>query len=165
MAKRDCTLSQKRLKELLSYNPDTGEFVWVNVTTNRVKVGSVAGSEHYHGYIIIGIDGIPYRAHHLAFLWMTGHLPSDHVDHINQVKADNRWSNLRVLGHAGNQRNRRGKKGWFYKPGQPKPYHARIYTNGRRIFLGTFRTSREAEAAYIKAKKKYHHEYVHQAAA
>ena len=159
MAKSNSTLSQKRLKEVLDYDPGTGNFTWIKSSSNRIKAGAEAGSIHPHGYRIIGVHGIRYRAHHLAFLWMAGSLPDDHVDHINRVKHDNRWENLRVIGHAGNQRNRRGPKGWFYCKLSKKPYYARIYARGKRIFLGSFSTPQAAEAAYLKAKVRYHKEY------
>lgn len=94
--KKNKYLTQSRLTELLHYDPTTGIFTWIKQVCNSVNVGDIAGSEHkVDGYIQIGVDGVLYRAHRLAFLYMTGAFPDVHVDHISGLRADNRWTNLR----------------------------------------------------------------------
>ncbi|MCJ1962186.1 HNH endonuclease signature motif containing protein [Novosphingobium mangrovi (ex Hu et al. 2023)] len=81
-----------------NYNPETGE-----VTRN----GKVVGSRHkVLGYVEVYVDGRNYYAHRLAHLAMTGHWPDHHVDHINGIKDDNTWSNLRAATVDQNNRNR-----------------------------------------------------------
>ena len=87
-------ITQSELKELLNYDPATGVFTWL-VSRGRVKASSVAGHVHSRGYIVIMVDGRRHLAHRLAFVYMTGTFPDDQVDHINEIKADNRWINLR----------------------------------------------------------------------
>lgn len=89
-------LTQKRLKKLLYYNPDTGIFTW-KINSRRSLKDAPAGNLHPSGYIRIGIDSKEYRAHRLAFLYMEGYIPENDVDHINRVRDDNRWKNLREL--------------------------------------------------------------------
>lgn len=98
-------LTQDELKELLHYDPDTGVFTWKVSPTNNVKVGDVAGCRYPEGYIKVHFKGKPYRAHRLAFLYMTGEWPKDQVDHINHIRDDNRWRNLRDVSHQENHRN------------------------------------------------------------
>lgn len=94
-------ITQETLKGLLTYNPETGVFLW---NTSKKK----AGSENHRGYIQIGIDGKLYYAHRLAFLYMTGAMPFGIVDHRNRKKADNHWANLRDTTQAENNANKEG---------------------------------------------------------
>jgi len=101
------TLTQKRLKELLEYDPYTGNFIW---RVSRKGRGTGAGMEAGRlnittGYVRVQIEGVRFMAHRIAFLYMTGNLPSDDIDHINQIKNDNRWCNLREVTRVENKRN------------------------------------------------------------
>ncbi len=105
-------LSQKILREWLHYNPDTGIFTWKVKRAWNAQAGSVAGTIHQEGYVLIGmtINSVErkYLAHRLAFLYMTGEMP-EFVDHINRNPADNRWENLRpaTKSENGGNANRR----------------------------------------------------------
>lgn len=68
-------------------------------------VGEIAGYDA-GGYRNIRIDGRAYRVHRLAWLWMTGEWPDPECDHINTVKNDNRWFNLRKATRGQNAANR-----------------------------------------------------------
>jgi len=85
-------LTQERLKELMSYCPDSGLFTRLIGRSGGGKAGDVTGSVNSHGYIVIYIDGRSYKAHRLAFLYMTGGIPSSDTDHTNGVKSDNSFS-------------------------------------------------------------------------
>lgn len=75
-----------RLKQLLSYNPKTGVFVW-KVPRGRQKADAIAGGTcrgRWHNYRQIRIDGKLYMAHRLAWFWFYGQWPNGMIDHVNR---------------------------------------------------------------------------------
>jgi hypothetical protein len=78
--------------------PETGQFLRTTARRGR-PAGTQLGSLDAEGYRTIAIDGVLYKAHRLAVLYMTGGMPPSHlpVDHANRMRDDNRWSNLRVV--------------------------------------------------------------------
>lgn len=103
-------LTQKRLKELIHYDPETGIFTAKTNVNSRRKKGEVVGHVGSGGYIIIGINYVEYRAHRLAFLYMHGYLPESFVDHIDRDRANNVWLNLREVSQQCNLRNTANSK-------------------------------------------------------
>ena len=104
-------ISQDLLQDLFDYNQDTGEFIRRVSVGSRGQAGAVAGSVDGHGYVDIMINRKLYKAHRLAFLYMGGSFPLEEVDHINGVRGDNRWANLRPVTRQENMQNRkRGKE-------------------------------------------------------
>ncbi|AXC41892.1 putative homing endonuclease [Salmonella phage falkor] len=97
-------ITQELLKELFEYNPDTGDFIR-KVSKGRAKAGTIAGSPDKDGYIFIGINRKRYAAHRLAFLYMEGYIP-DLVHHLNNIRKDNRWCNLKDATSQENNRNK-----------------------------------------------------------
>ena len=75
-------LTQAKLKEVLHYDPETGDFTWQVSTANCIKVGALAGSKDSYGYHKIAIKGKTYKAHRLAWLYTHGEFPEDAIDHI-----------------------------------------------------------------------------------
>lgn len=148
-------ISQKRLKELLNYDPVTGQFTWKLRVSGRTVIGALAGSVRSDGYRSIRLGGLPYRAHRLAFLYMEGYIPKQ-VDHINHIHDDNRWCNLEKSDYALNGknhprtiRNTTGVVGVSQRP--DGRYVARIYVNKKHKFLGIFDSFSDAVAARQQA--------------
>jgi len=84
-------------------------------------------------------------------------------DHKNGDGLDNRRANLRIVTNGQNQLNNgkyksntTGAKGVFMDHGK---YRAEIRKDGKRKYLGMFKTVEEASAAYQKAAKELFGEY------
>ena len=149
MANTD-TITQARLKELLTYDPDNGLFIW-NESRGPLFKGTVAGSIKHSGYIHIQIDKTVCMAHRLAFLYMTGEYPEE-TDHINHNKADNSFANLREVTHRENMRNQKirsnntsGMQGVTYNK-RCKKWQAWIMDQ-KRVHLGLFSQLNDAKKA------------------
>jgi hypothetical protein len=150
-----------RVRELLHFDPDTGKFVWKAKSaarSNRIKVGTEAGSLGIHGYVIVGIDGKTFRAHRLAWLYVYGEWPRYIIDHINGNRADNRLSNLREASASLNASNlQRAKKssqsGFLGACKNGKKWSAQIRKTGMPRYIGTFETPEQAHKAYLTARK------------
>lgn len=151
-------LTAKRLRELLEYNPATGNFYWkTDLGCHNKYEGLKAGGVNYHGYVRVAIDGVSYRANRLAWLYMTGDWPSQLIDHVNRNKADDRWENLRLATRSQNRRNAgrainntSGLTG--VSPAFGK-WRAQISFEGKKKYLGLFTTKEAARAAYVSAAK------------
>jgi len=149
----------ERVRELLNYDPLSGLFTWRVDRKNQVRVGGIAGSVNSKGYVTIWIDGNQCQAHRLAVLWMTGEYPPSDTDHVNMVKTDNRWCNLRLASRSQNMANKKnradntsGAKGVSFKK-QLGKWCARVMFNGSRYHLGYYNTVEEASAAYAGASR------------
>lgn len=152
-------LTQKLLKEILRYEPDTGYFYWLKQLSNRAPVGSRC-KRMAKGYISIRIAGKNYQGHRLAWLYMEGYWPEHEIDHINRDRLDNRWVNLRHVTHKFNStnipiksNNKTGIPGVFeHKTKRSAPgYMVRI----RREYLGFFDNFDDAVKARWNAEKDH----------
>lgn len=153
-------LTLERLRELLSYEPDTGIFRCKTTAWARKPIGSEIG-QLVKGYRLIGIDGKYYRAHRLAWLYVYGEWPKHVIDHINGRRSDNRMCNLRDVPHSVNMENRRGatlasKTGVLGVYPRGKRFGASIRHAQVTTHLGTFDTIEQAQAAYLKKKRELH---------
>lgn len=161
------TLTAYRLRELLHYDKESGEFVRIkrskDVGRGGGSVGKVAGGIDDQGYVRIMVDSVRHKAHRLAVLYMTGSMPADEVDHINGNRSDNRWVNLREATKAENMQNVRrahannstGVLGVSFENDRRK-WKAHICVNGRKRTIGRFTTQEAAHAAYLQAKRVMH---------
>lgn len=157
------TLTAQRLREFAHYNPETGLFARRRATGRwgRTPAGQVLGHVRPDGYVAFAVDGRNYLAHRLAWLYMHGAWPKEHIDHINGNRADNRIANLRDVSPAINCQNRTapqstsrtGVLGVGYSNGA---IVANIKLNRRQIYLGQFGTIEQAKAAYDAAKRQLH---------
>lgn len=114
--------SAEEIRQLFSYNPDTGYLFWrerpasmflsdqVAAGWNRRYAGQRIRSVDSEGYGIAvrTIDGRDVRIyqHRIAWVLHYGEWPAGIIDHINGDKLDNRIENLRVVTDAENLSNK-----------------------------------------------------------
>jgi len=106
--KKPYILTQLSLINTFEYNPDSGEFKRIE-KTSKTMAGCLATYKTKRGYLTMSIKRKSYYAHRLAFLYMIGEMP-EQVDHINHIKDDNRWCNLRKANYSINTKNRSMQK-------------------------------------------------------
>ncbi|WP_049820082.1 HNH endonuclease [Bradyrhizobium japonicum] len=163
------SLTLERLKEVLSYDQETGVFRWRITLSNRVQAGSIAGTKSNDDYVRINVDGKRYLGHRLAWFYMNGKWPSAHIDHRDTDRRQNRWNNFRLADDSQNGANRKenrnnstGFKGVTFmrrRAHHARPFVAQIKVKRKRIFLGHFATAEDAHAAYCKAAQTYFGEF------
>lgn len=149
-------LTQKRLKELLDYNPITGTFTSLTARSGpKKKSGEEPGYLNGEGYRVICVDGKQYRAHRLAYLYMEGYLPEHDVDHQKGIRHDNRWKEIRHATRSCNQQNRKISKNnasgfpgvsWHTKSEQ---WRASACLNNKTQYLGMHKTAIDAALARL----------------
>lgn len=145
----------------LEYNKETGEIYW-KVSTGKAKSGSDAGVVHQTGYKRITLKGRTLMAHRVAWVLAKKEQPPAIIDHIDGDKLNNRIENLRDGTNCTNQRN----QSLAHKRNKSSNYlgvsifqgrwRAKIYSNGKYIFLGYHDTEEQAKKAYDDAKEIYH---------
>jgi HNH endonuclease/AP2 domain len=155
----EMSLSHSELKQLLHYDLDTGEWT---------RLSDLSRADRLHkqsGYFRVRIGRKEYRAHRLAYFYMTGEWPPKTIDHADLDRSNNRWNNIRPATQGQNNANSKlrktnlsGYKGvtWAWKTGLWK---AQISLQGRTIHLGTTKTAFEAHLLYVAAAKKYYGEF------
>jgi hypothetical protein len=143
------------LKKYLHYNKDTGIFTWIFHDKKPEIVGRVAGCrEKRIGYEVIRIEGVTYKSHRLAWLYVHGEWPQL-IDHINGIKHDNRLENLRSVDDRTNCQNkewhRAGRLVGAHFHTVHQRWSANIVIKGKLRHLGLFDSEQEAHEAYMWA--------------
>lgn len=172
-------ITAEMARQLLNYDPDTGELRWKcrplsmfkagewrdarwsQAKWNTRYAGEIAGRINDGGYPLVNMKSYrPYRAHRLIWLMVHGRWPSGEIDHINGIRHDNRLCNLREGTRAENHQNlkarhERGLLGarWYEKYGR---WRSRIMVDQKETSLGYHDTEEQAHAAYLEAKKRLH---------
>ncbi|MGQ2972092.1 MAG: HNH endonuclease signature motif containing protein [Brevundimonas mediterranea] len=149
-------ITQAELHERLHYCPNLGIFWWKPkpVTTNRTAswnarfAGQIAGSKNSENYAVIDIDGTPYKAHRLAWFYMTGSWPSETIDHRNRRTLDNAFENLREATHSQNAANRSPRKSKSGIRGVSRAASGRYRVKVGQQHIATFDTPEEARSVF-----------------
>ena len=117
-----------------------------------------------NGYLCVGLSLTKdsytkkERIHQLVAESFFGHVRCGHnlvIDHINNIKSDNRVENLQIVTNRYNVCKVQGRYSSQYKGvywcKQQKKWVARIYIDGRYKPLGAYKVEYEAHLAYQKA--------------
>ena len=99
-------ITQSELKSQLHYDHETGLFTRLKINNRKYRIGELAGTINAYGYIDIKLNNITYKAHRLAWFYMTGAWPKQFIDHINMIRNDNAFNNLREATRNQNVYNR-----------------------------------------------------------
>lgn len=164
-------LTGTMIRELIFYDPETGKVYWKErdvkfckneadqKTFNKTYAGKEIISLDGKGYYRISVLSNRYSLHRIIHLYMTGEWP-EVIDHINGIKTDNRWCNLRNVTQSVNRRNislpsdnTSGVIGVWKR--ENNKWAAEIYVDKVKHSLGTYDTKEEAALARKIAEIKY----------
>lgn len=137
------------LLKYLHYNPNTGHLTWINKIAKNTILNTRAGCLEKTGYRSIKLFGKKYLEHRLIWFYVHGEFPKQQLDHINQIRDDNRIINLREVSISENARNRSQQNSrlkergiWYCK--RRKRYIAEIRLMGKKIYQKSFTDIDEA---------------------
>jgi hypothetical protein len=135
-------MNQKKLKKYLRYDPETGIFTRIYNKTRTDIIDDEVSHRNDSGYVVLWVNCEQYRAHRLAWLYMTGKWPNGQIDHINGIRDDNRWRNLRDTNSEENSKNSstytNNTSGYRGVNLHNNKFRAYINSKGKQIFLGYF---------------------------
>jgi hypothetical protein len=171
-------ITQEYLKKYVTFDPVTGLFHWLQRTAedfttdnfrdrwNRDNAGKVAGWKMVHGYWCIEFKGYRFPAHRLAWFFHYGVFPDCDIDHINNVRTDNRIANLRLATRSQNLQNAKlrsnntsGHKNVSFRKDTGKwAVRMRKY-QGKYLNIGNFDCVEDAVAAATKARQELYKEF------
>lgn len=133
--------------------------------TCDVDRGIVYGSRGFEikrrdrsGYIVISYISdagkrINLPAHHLIY-YAKYQKAAKLIDHINEIKYDNRIVNLREATKQLNSLNISSSKGYYFHK-QSGKWNAQITIDGKHKSLGLYENEYDAKIAYVTYKNKY----------
>lgn len=149
------------LNKLFQYNKSTGQLMRKFTINYAAKAGNVVGYIAGNGYKMVSVLNKRLYVHRICWYLATKQEPSGYfIDHINRDRTDNRFQNLRLVGHLMNTRNISMQKNntsgltGVYKYGD-KRWIACMFLNYKKINLGIFNTKKEARDARAKAVAIY----------
>ncbi|MFD2189347.1 hypothetical protein [Pistricoccus aurantiacus] len=157
------------VRELLNYDPYTGEFVWKprrmewfkreqdwrvwNKKFSGKPAGCVRTRKDGSCYLAIGLLNKNYHGSQLAHLYMHSRWPEGRIGYVNGNPLDLRIENLLEGAHGKGLRiysnNKSGVCGVFWDKSKRR-WKASPRLNGVQINLGSFTDFEEAEAAVSK---------------
>lgn len=155
--------SAEYLREIFSYDPETGAIWWKERFRGK-PAGWLLNGGRGKEYYCLTVDYQDILAHRAIWKMMTGQEPNATIDHIDGNGLNNRWNNLREAAQAQQRQNSivrsdsiTGVKGVRRLPGGR--YQAYITIDGRFRSLGTYHSAEAANRAYLDAAITHHDEF------
>lgn len=150
--------TQKEVIDLFDFDVTSGIFTRKTSVAKNTKAGDTVGWLNGCGYLNVRINRKVYKVHQIVWLYVTGNWPNGVIDHINRIKTDNRFENLRDTTITVNNLNRDVRKD--SKTGIPnvtwrerdKCFYASCRRNGKLNYIGKFQTVEDASFAVDKFK-------------
>lgn len=155
------------LHKRLRYEPETGKLFWrdcedmPNNWRSRLAGREAFTATNSHGYRCGAIDDRLTKAHRVVWAIYYGEWPTNHIDHINGVRSDNRIFNLRDVTSKQNNmnaamriNNTSGVTGVCWNK-QREKWQAEIKVDGKKKHLGLFDSIDAASSARLKASREY----------
>lgn len=150
--------------------PDTKGFYEVSNMGNvrslrfgKVKQLKPGKAKNCYLFVFVIVDGKRKLCyiHQLVAIVFLGHVPCGHkmvVDHINDIRTDNRLENLQVITKRENCFKTQGKYSSKYKGvhwfSRDKKWVSMITINKKRVYLGAFENEYPAHLAYQSKLKE-----------
>lgn len=155
------------LREILHYDPDTGDLRWKMKISRKVVVGAIAGTlNKKQNRWQIQIGGVIYKTARIVYYMHTGIEPLGEIDHKNNNPSDNRFDNLRDSTHSQNNMNKKvqsnntsGFKGVSYHKTRGE-FIAYAKLNGKTHYAGWHKTAESAGKAARELREKLHGGFV-----
>lgn len=150
------------VRERYSYDPETGHLNY-KISRGRVSANGRVGSLKKSGYRKVSINQQWIQSARIAWLHYYGEWPENQVDHINQIRDDDRIANLRDvtgLENMHNQGDRRknnssGAVG-VHRNERDQMWHATISVKRKVVFLGAYKQFEDAIEARERGKRQHH---------
>ena len=163
-------LTANYVRSILRYDTETGEFYWLwrsdaPLRWNRRFAGTLITNKFKNGRVRIGINYKAYLGSRIAWLYVTGEWPKEHIDHKDTDKSNTKWINLREANTSKNganqklsQRSTTKLKGVsWHKAGEN--YRATMTLNGASLHLGSSSCPAAAHFMYVIAADKAFKEF------
>ncbi len=156
-------ITQERITHFYYYDSIKGG-LYHKFNTKKKKQDERAGYKHSRGYRHVCIDQEIYKEHILIWMFHNEFMPDGRqIDHINNIRDDNRIENLRLGDKNTNQYNRfknknntSGFKGVFR---HGKKWEMSIMSNRKRIRIGGFDSPENAAKVYNEKAIDLHGEF------
>lgn len=159
--------------DIYRYDPVSGEIFWADDipekyfdSTHRYRqnnsrcAGKLINCLESNGYIQVRWKGKQYMAHRVIWLMTKGVWPTNHIDHKDHDRTNNRENNLRDVtqgvNNAHKQNNKSGYSGVFYqKRSTNRPWMVQVYTQGRYVTQRSFSDINDAVAHRDSVRKAH----------
>ena len=149
--------SQELIDHLMAnytYDRDKGQ-----VFNNRMGKPALGLTNKGYQYVVSYLNNkhLVHRAHHVVWFFEYGEWPTSCMDHIDGVKTNNHYTNLRLVTNRENtqayyksQKTSSPYQGVYWRKDRKK-FYVHIMVKNKQTHIGAFTCELEAARAYDKA--------------